>query len=411
MPTRKYIQFYIFNDGDNQINFGNGFSSVWNIVKPEWVELTDNTCKAEKIGNILIRPSILYQDLIIPTLPKADEIWISLVFLAQLPILRAWVFGNPDVKFVVGGPAIVSTLFDTTRYHEVPNLEFKYGTMEDVLGIEQDSNNWNMEIPEHLVGEGRGLVYAISNGVGCWWNKCKFCHSYKMPHSYRPLDPSLTYRVPDGEIWLGSDSLRLADIASMDKIQYDGDRTYTAFVCGTSQEVREFEKLFQKIGNNAKKFKVRIGLEIPSNRMRRILGKPGTIESISSMVNLFDRYGARVSLHIMYAFPNLIDEDIADIKWFVDSIQGCNNVTGFGVRPLELIGSDLFPGVDTRDRFYYLCSKYAKTRMVNLSSYDIDKNTEYLRLMADFVNNHLGTRLVFRKENGPSDQIIENLIR
>lgn len=123
MTRENFIQFYDFHNKTYFLQ--NGFSSVWNVIKER--------------GNILW---VNHKD---SSFPNVEGIvYISASMDTDFSYIEKWVKYRPDIKFIVGGPAVNYMNFNLNY----KNFYAEKRYMFELLNIIPSVDDWNLVIPE-----------------------------------------------------------------------------------------------------------------------------------------------------------------------------------------------------------------------------------------------------------------------
>lgn len=310
---RAFIQFYFSSckyRGPTADRLGpvttlhNGFSYVWDDANPVWVDFH----KAD--------------------LPiYADEIYVSCVLAWAIEKVVRWARQYPDIKFIVGGPAVWPGKPHLEYIQSLPkNIEYRSGYAENIFSRPVDLKTWKLIPPENTADA--NILYSYHIKDECDWSRCKFCRNtaenhYLEKYEAREFDLAPLHDAPPGLVYLAADSIPPKDLYILRELNYD-NKYYRAWVRGTEPIYNELKKILPDL-KSPEKLSILIGVEFPSNRMLQFMRKGTTVESLIRVINLITDYGSRVRLSFIIGWPNLIDDDLTEAEHFFRSLS---NYTG-----------------------------------------------------------------------------------
>lgn len=316
----EYVQFYRFAPGVVRPDkwfyvLNNGFSYIENEINSN---ITWQRCVRKD------EPQDEFPDDVPGFIPKAETVYVSCWYWFNILTVCDWARTYPDVKFVIGGPAIWPTY--TANYiteKEWPkNVELKFGLAEQLIGRPVDLNSWTLQsfpLKDHK------WVFSYHLDNDCYWAKCSFCNYAgrewpKDPRGYdlKPLHDALAGSV----VYLVTMSLRPSMVSILTELNWD--KFYCVYIRGDKScydAVANVGPLVSHPGNVA----LMCGIEFPSNRMLARMGKGVTIEELANFINLSRKLGFRMRLSYICGWPDLEEEDLTDAAKFFSMIEDKND--------------------------------------------------------------------------------------
>lgn len=318
---RIFLQFYYLNLLRIKAKFRlhNGFSSVWELSNPIWV-VTDPFEKN------------------IPPLPEeANEIYCSIFTEYEFTIARSWASANPQIKFILGGPAIwprneLSTksfgvVSRTDNFTPLPeNVEIRLGLAEDIFNTNWKPDRWHVELPDAVKSE--VVLYSYYVYDECYWGKCTFCN--KSWDGTSLIDPkwkrgcnsfSALENAPPGIIWLATDSMPPHLLELLPDLPQD--KSYMFAMRAGTEEARIVDCFTNEIQHSDEiRFFPQIGIEFPSSRMLKRMKKGITIDNLLKVLNILTlNPSIAVVCNLIIGWPDLIEEDIKEAEEFYSKLE------------------------------------------------------------------------------------------
>jgi len=296
---RLFVQFYTVRKRgviiDEPITYcSNGFSRIWDLAKPLWIEDTGYLSDQQK-----------------KLFSEQDQIYVSLWYGYLLQYVLSWASIYKDTTFIIGGP--MAPLLSTIKGSLGANVEVNCDDIETIFGIKLTPDMWKVELPN--ITKLQLYSYGISDK--CYWGKCTFCYpETKGSKSDNPIDLDTIARSPAGTIFLAHPSLTRAQIKVFPELDFS-NKKYMFYVRGDTITYKAFAKVLPKVPY-PEKLIARIGVEFPSDRMYDIMKKGVTIKEQAKLINLLDEFGIRKVLFYIVGWEELREQDISEAKKFFD---------------------------------------------------------------------------------------------
>jgi RimJ/RimL family protein N-acetyltransferase len=297
MKDSLFIQYTYSRDsvflGKPTKFYENGFSSIWDIAKPTWVDQDEE---------LTIQPGITR---------VYASVWQALDLVKTINLAKKY----RDIQFFMGGPFVnYATPAQKQRLVVPPNLRAVEGTIEELLGLEHNPSRWKVEIPDR---KDYYRVYSFYIRDSCTWGRCTFCSSRFMKNcGDRAYDITRLREAPAGGVWLAAPDMD--DISFLPNLDYS-NKQYHGYLRGGGAEYDKLREVIPKVP--AEKLSFTIGVEFPSNRMLRHMRKGLTVESLIKVINYLYDSGAYLLLTYITGWDNLIPEDIEEAKQFFGALH------------------------------------------------------------------------------------------
>lgn len=226
----------------------------------------------------------------------------------------SWSYQYPNVKFLVGGPAVVVNPTQKGYVFTEPlrsNIEFSPEIAEEaIFGQSLRNSSWDIDLPGSKSG-----TYCVNftNEVGCYWNKCTFCGCYDDRAFFHnsvadlKLDSSKKWIV-----WFGTAAL------SPGYILKEFRKLNPAIVYHTHAraDVSTLNALKNELGHCKAKLVFHIGVECPSDHMLEHMNKGTSVKTIVEMISLIYSYGHSIAATFIVGWKALQESDLKEIEKF-----------------------------------------------------------------------------------------------
>lgn len=301
---------------------------------------------------------------------KHGTAFISALFIEHLYTAYQWAINYPNVKFIVGGPAVLTCFLRGT----IPtNLILTEKSVEEWFNIPNFSNRWYLDIPKEIPeNETIYFTYLLDNV--CYWSKCIFCSYTAKQHKSNRVRKYLNFEFKDLQyngrkmIRLGTDAIlpkNIKDLSTLPVIDnLDGYRVFFR----ASKKEYEVMKSFENL-NWADKIRFNIGLEFPTNRMWKYMKKGYNSNDVIELLKLIKN---SLFLSMMLGWDNLLKSDLIDLEEFMKKIPHAGKYCSIKINKLFAI-----PGT-------FIHETYKKGKQDNLGPFYIgfypDLSKEQIRL-------------------------------
>lgn len=329
------------------IELQNGFSDVWNICNELgdmlWMEydLTGET------------PDIIYENNSHLKCPvNKGKVYISCWYITQIRTVIDWAKSNPNVKFIIGGPAI---RFNCLQDYQYPsNIGLTDEKLTDTLN--KYKCEWNIELPENLPDR-RAILLGYSYDSICYWNKCIFCNfDYPSNHISPDLDCSFLDNIPEHNfkefivhLFVPSAPVKLLNYLPEITRRYP-NIIIQLFIRSDIQTINALKRILPLCTNPSKTLSFFIGLEFTSNRMLKYINKGITLESYLKLQDLLYQYKIKTATKLLLGWNNLIEYDIIETQNFLNRLNNYADVLLFSVgRYMSVIKSELYKTSKTKN--------------------------------------------------------------
>lgn len=363
-----FVQFYTsLKDipGQNaRYSLGNGFSDTYEICKKKgdfyWF-YHDHSVKG-KFNEIDKR----YDDLSFPI--KNGVAYVSAFFIQHLYRAYLWACEYPNVKFIVGGPAV--------RYHhtiegtKIPdNIKFTTKSVESLFNVKNFSSKWGIDLPKEIE-PGCDIYLSYTLNDYCYWNKCVFCaHPAIESVDHLPKRTRLNPQFEFESLVKKYDGKLLIDLATPCMLPYHlknlvprlpklDNIFYESYIrC----EKRILEILESIPAKNLLRpvMRYKFGVEYPSNRMWTYLKKGFEYKTMTKFMDIVLSSESNLTFSIINGWNNLTSNDVASLEKFLKGIP----ISEKG----KLTILKLFRLVITPHGF--LWGKYKVERMMNIGPF------------------------------------------
>jgi hypothetical protein len=293
----SFIQFYETKPdptGSKVMNLRNGFSSVGEVIKN--------------------RGDIIWVDPYQNYFPEVDnEVYISCGFEIEFIYIEEWVRKRPDIKFIVGGPAVSYMNFSI----DLPNVYFDNRYMFELLNITPTSDMWSLKIPE-AAKENKLYIYytyPLTFGNSCYWGKCTICNRKTQLEIDLQIDKIPILKPNRNIVWLNKLSITAKDILIIFPT-LSKESFYSFFIRGDSVVLDALNKI--QIVDTLRPI---IGVEFPSNRMLNLMNKGINIETLLKVIITLAQNGCLIKLCVIHGWPNLIEDDVKSVEYFLSKLE------------------------------------------------------------------------------------------
>ena len=300
MINRLFLQFYLYDSEMDEYDLVNGFSDTWDYCKNlgDFIWISQDKIDAFYHRNI---PEI--------KLPFSEGIvYASCQLYSQISSVINCAKENPDVEFVIGGPAV---LFDKKLSFILSNVTIFRGSVEEYFNIENFSCLWNLEIPEEL--KGKTIRYCYTVDTRCYWGKCSYCNLEKRINRIRPKK-NLKYKFGLNSggrefVYLTDPSITPKLLNWISNVDFDN----VLFECFARAD-KITKESFEKNSIDFYNLKLGVGIEYPSDRMLKIMNKGVSIKDIEDFFGFINNTNISYTLNFIVGWPQLIEHDVFELK-------------------------------------------------------------------------------------------------
>ena len=341
MGDTLFIQFYNKTKGP-YFDLCNGFSDTYDLCKSKgdlyWTEHESDSKKW-----------YLYETYANRELPiNKGTVYISAIYMNHLYQSYVWAKEYPNIRFLVGGPMAAERRIDVKgwnplyvkidSYDMLPsNLEITGKSVEDWFEVLNFSGKWKLDVPEFVPDDSK-IYFSYTLDNGCYWAKCIFCNialhasdlfrkRKDMKFEFRDIEHNGTkiVRLNTGSITIPYIREVLPELPCRD------DMEYRLFMRPAKAENKALKEVLNKSLGEFLNLVLGFGIEFPSNRMLRYIGKGCNTAEILEFLSLCRSNRIRVNANLILGWDNLIEDDIREAENFMDSVPE-NSITTVQVR-------------------------------------------------------------------------------
>ena len=329
MADHLFIQFYS-RSREGIYSLNNGFSDTWDLCRARgellWVE--------HRVPHARRDDPDAYAEQELPV--RQGTVLVSALTTGHLYQAYVWARRHPGLRVVVGGPVASEKSTGTGRWDPLyvkvddpgalpPNLVITGRSVEDWLGVPDFSGTWRVELPDGIPPEAPVYVsYTLDNG--CYWGRCVYCNiglhakerfrrRRRLAYEFAGMDhpgPKII-RLNTGSITPGT--IRRV-IPGLPREGFE----YRTFMRSARAENDALEGVIEQTGGRLPDLVLGLGLEFPSDRMLRRMGKGfGTSEMLRTLRICRDA-GIRVNANLILGWKDLTGADLEDLERFFDRL-------------------------------------------------------------------------------------------
>lgn len=257
---------------------------------------------------------------------SSGTVYISALFLKHLRATLKWANENPNVNFVAGGPAVL-TSFNISNDLIPSNLELTTKTVEQYFSISDFSLTWGIELDNiPNVNTIDKILFSYTLDTECYWKKCIFCDYILVENRKRPLiDFSGVYSLnfPNKiHVRLNTPSLRLSYIDQFfDAVEYNDNIRYDFFMRCDRALYNRLDERLKSFDGPVPKIKFRLGIEFPTERMLSHMKKGFTVQDILNTISILSQYeNIEILIMSIIGWKTLVEDDILELQNFINQI-------------------------------------------------------------------------------------------
>ncbi|MBA7679813.1 hypothetical protein ES703_88117 [subsurface metagenome] len=336
-----FLQFYN-KTKSGYFDLCNGFSDTYDLCKSKgdfyWTE--------HEIYRTKWYLDETYENRELPI--NKGTVYISAIYMNHLYQSYIWAKEYPNIRFIVGGPIAAERRIDENGWHPVyvkvdsydmlpSNLEITGRSVEDWFEVPNFSGKWQVDVPEFVPDDSR-VYFSYTLDNGCYWRKCVFCNIALHAREVFRKRKDMKYEFEDMEhcghkiVRLNTGSITTKYIREvLPELPRRDDMEYRLFMRPAKAENTALKEVLSEYGGKFPKLILGFGMEFPTNRMLRYIGKGCNTDEVLEFLRLC--YGNRihVNANFILGWNNLIEDDIRELKNFMDSVPE-NSITTFQMR-------------------------------------------------------------------------------
>jgi len=330
MGDTIFLQFY------NQIknsyyDLCNGFSDTYDLCRGKgdffWTEHEVDSSKwySEQIYNGRKLPI------------SRGTVYISAVYLNHLYQSYVWAKEYPDIQFVVGGPVAAEQCVGKDGWNPVyfklasdvmlpPNLKITGKSVEDWFGVSNFSGRWKLGVPRAVPAD-NPIYFSYTLDNGCYWRKCIYCNIALHAVDLFRKRKNIGFEFKDVDhkgtrlVRLNTGSMTPAYIRKLlPELPRGDDLQYRMFMRPATPENEALKEVLEKWQGEFPNLMLGLGIEFPSNRMLKYVGKGFEKEEMLTSLRICDKYDIRVNGNFMLGWNNLIEDDLRELEDFLVQI-------------------------------------------------------------------------------------------
>jgi hypothetical protein len=319
MRDTLFLQFYSKSRFSDYYDLGNGFSDTWELCKSKgdmiWFEYDGLLWSTVDALVRDIAPLWKCETVELPI--KKGTIYVSALYVMHLYQCLVWAKKYPNIKFIVGGPAVRSDLYVVEE--EMPsNLIITSQTVEELFSVPNFKYDWKLEVPDNV--SGKDIIFSYTLDTSCYWSKCIYCNYAFCKQRIRD---DITFGFENVEhdalkiVKLNSPSLtpKLLDDV-IPRLPRNNDIKYDMYIRSCKAENDALKRVIR--GTETLNMKFISGIEYPSDRVLKMLDKGITVKEILNTINIFDKSSHELLLFIILFWDNLQESDLDDMEKFID---------------------------------------------------------------------------------------------
>jgi len=341
MRDTLFLQFYN-KTKSGYYDLCNGFSDTYDLCKSKgdfyWTE--------HEIDRTRWYLDETYENRELPI--KKGTVYISAIYMNHLYQSYVWAKEYPNIRFIVGGPIAAERQIDKRGWHPVyveidsddtlpSNLEITGRSVEDWFEVPNFSGRWRVDVPSFVPHDSR-IYFSYTLDNGCYWRKCIFCNIALHARDVFRKRKEMNYEFKDMEhdghkiVRLNTGSITTGYIKEvLPKLPRRDDLEYRLFIRPAKAENTALKELLTAEGSIFPKLVLGFGMEFPTNRMLRYIGKGCNTDEVLDFLRLCRENKIHINANFILGWNNLIEEDIRELKTFMESVPE-NAITTFQMR-------------------------------------------------------------------------------
>jgi len=341
MRDSLFLQFYN-KTKSGYFDLCNGFSDTYDLCKSKgdfyWTE--------HEIDRTKWYLDETYENRELPI--NKGTVYISAIYMNHLYQSYVWAKEYPDIRFIVGGPIAAERRIDENGWHPVyvevdshdrlpSNLELTGQSVEDWFEVPNFSGKWKVDVPEFVPDDGR-IYFSYTLDNGCYWRKCVFCNIALHAMEVFRKRKNMKYEFEDMEhnghkiVRLNTGSITTKYIREvLPELPRGDDIEYRLFMRPATAENKALKEVLIECDGNFPKLVLGFGMEFPTNRMLRYIGKGAKTDEVLEFLRLCHENKIHINANFILGWDNLIQDDIKELEIFMDSMPE-HSITTFQMR-------------------------------------------------------------------------------
>jgi hypothetical protein len=341
MRDTLFLQFYN-KTKSGYYDLCNGFSDTYDLCKSKgdfyWTE--------HEIDRTKWYLDETYENRELPI--KKGTVYISAIYMNHLYQSYVWAKEYPNIRFIVGGPIAAERRIDENGWHPVyvevnsydmlpSNLEITGRSVEDWFEVPNFSGRWKVDVPSFVPYDSR-IYFSYTLDNGCYWRKCIFCNIALHARDVFRKRKEMNYEFKDMEhdghkiVRLNTGSITTRYIKEvLPELPRRDDIEYRLFIRPAKAENSALKDVLTAEDSIFPKLVLGFGMEFPTNRMLRYIGKGCNTDEVLEFLRLCHENKIHINANFILGWDNLIEDDIRELKNFMDSVPE-DSITTFQMR-------------------------------------------------------------------------------
>jgi len=315
------LQFYSKSRFEGYYDLGNGFSDTYDLCKSKgdfhWMEYDGLLWSTA--GKLMKSQGELENCENVKLPIKKGTIYVSAIYVIHVYQCFIWAKQHPDIKFIVGGPALISELF-IMREEYPSNMTLTTDSVEQLFNVPNFSGEWKLDIPEKVKDE--DIVFAYTLDTTCYWKKCTYCN-YAFCRS----------RVRD-DVKFGFENLKHNGLKTIKlnspaftpkmlreiipKLPIDDLIKYNLYIRSGKAENIALREIIKDSEDKSMIFVS--GIEYPSDRVLKMINKGITVNEILDTIDIFKTSKHDLYLIMILFWDDLHESDIEAVAEFMNHV-------------------------------------------------------------------------------------------
>ncbi|MDX2509859.1 MAG: hypothetical protein QNK28_09955 [Desulfobacterales bacterium] len=341
MHDTLFLQFYN-KTKSGYFDLCNGFSDTYDLCKSKgdfyWTE--------HEIDRTKWYLDETYENRELPI--NKGTVFISAIYMNHLYQSYVWAKEYPNIRFVVGGPIAAERRIDKNGWQPVyvevdshdmlpSNLELTGQSVEDWFQVPNFSGKWKVDVPEFVPDDSR-IYFSYTLDNGCYWRKCVFCNIALHAREVFRKRKNMKYEFEDMKhnghkiVRLNTGSITTKYIREvLPELPRGDDIEYRLFIRPAKAENTALKEVLIECGDKFPKLVLGFGMEFPTNRMLRYIGKGANTDEVLEFLRICHENKIHINANFILGWDNLIQDDIKELENFMDSMPD-HSITTFQMR-------------------------------------------------------------------------------
>ena len=309
MKDILFIQFYGDKFHDGVLILFNGFSD------------THKYCK--NIGDVIWVDHYKIKTFTFGS--NVKTVYISSNLIEHTDASIEWAIKYPQINFIVGGPCI--SIAFSPLIMLPPNIKFTDGSVEQYFNIPDHSQEWGLDISDiENAKSNKLLTFSYSIMTDCYWSKCIFCNCHYFNNRTRDYIDKKAFDSIDfpgiKQVRFNIPAMSRDNLNNfMSQFYFDPNTRFDFSIRCDKHIYETMDLILNKLNRTTPNLKINFGLEFPSNRILQFINKGVNVEDIFKTVEVLGNHkNINIFSNSIIGWPNLIESDIDELKYFIDNI-------------------------------------------------------------------------------------------